>query len=63
MDSSASTKTKLIKWLEKKYGPYWKSRLSEELEVNISTIKRNFNQKDKLSVILEKAVLQLLSDQ
>lgn len=61
MRSFSNTKTKLIKRLEKRYGLNWKTPLSKDLGVNLSTVKRAFNQRDQLNPIWILAINNILN--
>jgi methylphosphotriester-DNA--protein-cysteine methyltransferase len=61
LDSSKNTKVKLIKRLEKKYGKNWKTPLAKDMGVDLSTVRRAFNQRDKLSPVWVKAIEQILT--
>jgi methylphosphotriester-DNA--protein-cysteine methyltransferase len=60
--SSANTKTKLIKRLEKKYGKNWKTPLSKDLGVHLSTVKRMFNQRTEINPVWVRAINQIIND-
>jgi len=59
--SSANTKTKLIKRLEKKYGQDWKTPLSKDLGVHVSTVRRMFNSRDEVSPVWIRAISDVLN--
>ena len=62
MDSSKNTKTKLIERPEKKYGKNWKTPLSKDLGVHISTVRRVFNQRDGINPVWIVAINSILND-
>lgn len=62
MDLSKNTKTKLIERLEKKYGKNWKTPLSKDLGVHISTVRRVFNQRDGINPVWIVAINSILND-
>lgn len=57
---SLSSKQKLIKQLEEKYGEDFKTPLANDLGVNISTIRRLFNQRDEIPLVYVYAIEALI---
>ena len=50
------TRQNIIGALIKHYGENWKTPLSKDLEVNISTIKRIFNQREEIPLVYQYAI-------
>lgn len=50
------TKDKVIKSLVNHYGKNWKTPLAKELCVNVSTIKRIFNQREEVPIVYQMAI-------
>lgn len=59
---SKNTKSHLIKKLTCKYGENFKSPLSRDLGVNVSTIKRIFNTNKDVPIVYEYAILYIIQD-
>lgn len=53
-------KDELVEKLEKHYGENWKTPLSKDLGVNVSTIRRVFNQRDDIPLVYLYAIEKLL---
>jgi len=53
-------KTRLIKKLVQVYGDDFKSPLARDLSVNVSTIRRIFNQREAIPLVYQKAIIQLI---
>lgn len=62
MPISKSTKKKLIKQLIAKYGENWKTPLAKDLGVDISTIRRIFNQREYVPILYIRAIENLLHE-
>lgn len=58
---SRNTKENLTNRLKSVYGEDFKSPLARELGVNVSTIRRIFNQKDDIPLVYKMAIEGLLS--
>ena len=50
------TRQKIIKALIKHYGENWKTPLSKDLGVNLSTIRRIFNQREEIPIVYQRAI-------
>lgn len=57
---SENQKNKLIDELVEYYGPGFKSPLARDLHVNLSTVKRIFNQRDGVPLLYYFAIKWLL---
>ena len=62
LNTSKSTKGKLVSQLTLRYGADYKSALARDLKVNVSTIRRLFNQRDELPLIYVKAIEKILEE-
>jgi hypothetical protein len=54
-------KAKLVSRLEKRYGRNWKTPLSKDLGVHLSTVKRMFNQREEIPPVWILAINNVLS--
>lgn len=54
------TRLKIVDALIKHYGENWKTPLSKDLGVNLSTIRRIFNQKEEIPIVYQKAIESIL---
>lgn len=61
MNTSSNTKKEIIDRLIERYGEEFKSPLARDLNVNVSTVRRIFNQKHDLPMVYEMAIEGLLS--
>lgn len=56
----STEKQRIIKRLIEKYGEKYKTPLSKDLGVNISTVRRMFNEDKPLSSVNKRAILCVL---
>jgi len=56
------TKTKIMASLTNHYGNRWKTALSRDLDVDRATIKRIFNQREKVPVVYQLAIKQITGE-
>lgn len=57
---SKSTKQQIIAKLIDKYGENYKTPLAKELGVDVSTVRRMFNQRGDLSPLAKRAIICIL---
>ena len=58
---SLKEKKALVEHLEMKYGPNWKTPLSKEIGVDLSTVRRLFNQREgELPKVYELAIKRVI---
>lgn len=58
---SKNTKDQMIVELIKKYGKNYKTPLAKDLRLNVSTVRRMFNNDKELRLVNEQAILRILS--
>lgn len=56
------TRQQIIDALIKHYGSQWKTPLSKDLGVNISTIKRIFNQREEIPIVYQRAIERITDE-
>lgn len=59
---SSNTKKRLIKRLINHYGENFKTPLSKDLDVDVTTIRRIFNQREEIPIVYQKAIDKLLDE-
>ena len=55
-------KEELIKRLQAKYGANFKMPLSKDLGVNVSTVRRMFNQRERINPVWIRAINDVLRE-
>lgn len=54
------SKQQIIDQLKSHYGDDFKSPLARDLAVNVSTVRRIFNQKEEIPLVYERAIQSIL---
>jgi len=62
LTSSSCVKKRLVERLKARYGDDFKSPLARDLKVNVSTIRRIFNQREGMPYVYEIAIEKLLEN-
>lgn len=61
MSSSKNLKEQLIERLEAFYGKDFKTPLAKDLQVNLSTIRRIFNQREEIPLVYIHAIESVIT--